>query len=85
MVDRLDVALWADLQAAKRQILETAREREVWTAFDLKKAARRHWSASTMGLVLYVLLDEGLIERDSNYHVRLAEAAVAPASLVATP
>lgn len=72
-VDALDDRLRADILAAKKQILQTAATRPSWTAFDLKKHARRRQSAATMGLALYALVDEGRIVRGPDYRVRLSD------------
>lgn len=64
-----------DVIEAKAAIVRMAATRESWTAFDLKKHARERWSAATMGLALYALVDEGRVVRGDDHRVRLAVGA----------
>jgi hypothetical protein len=68
--DPLDRILEADIAAAKTRMADVARQRDSWTAFDLKKHARNGWSGATMGLALYALLDEGRLVRGRDHRIR---------------
>lgn len=72
--DPLDQILEADLAAAKLRMADLARERDSWTAFELKQRARNGWSSATMGLALYALLDEGRLVRGRDHRVRASRS-----------
>jgi hypothetical protein len=71
-VDAVDVVLEREIAAAKKKLVSVAAQRpdHWWTAFELKKKSRNGWTASTMGLALYELLDEEGLEQRADLRLR---------------
>lgn len=71
-LDAFDADARDQIRAAKESLADVARRepRRWWTAFDLKEEARNGWSAPTMDLALYDLLDEGRLEERADHRLR---------------
>jgi hypothetical protein len=75
-LDAFDADAREQIEAAKRGLVELAltTPRRWWTAFDLKEEARNGWSAPTMDLALYDLVDEGRLEERHDHRLRARAA-----------
>jgi hypothetical protein len=67
-------ALTEAITQASAALMRAAQEEpgRWWTAYELKVNARNGFSAGVMGLALRRLIDEGELERRSDYRVRVA-------------
>ena len=75
-LDAFDVDARERIEAAKHRLAQVAdsEPKKWWTAFDLKEAARNGWSAPTMDLALYDLVDEGGLEERGDHRLRARRA-----------
>jgi hypothetical protein len=60
-----------EVRAARDALVETAGQREWWTAYELKVRARNGWGSGAMSLAMNDLVEDGTFEVGDDLKVRL--------------